>query len=112
MIDGLKIQMTAAELAERLNERIDWHEATASEYEAELRKPESEREDPLEPEHMLEHELKEHRERAGVLRLVRDHLIAGELYLLEERDLQFADLVPEFNMEYVLPRRPPVPEVH
>src|SRR5207249_818107 len=102
MIDGLKIQMTAAELAERLNERIDWHEATASEYEAELRKP----------EHMLEHELKEHRERAGVLRLVRDHLIAGELYLLEERDLQFADLVPEFNMEYVLPRRPPVPEVH
>jgi hypothetical protein len=105
MIDGLKVQMTAAELASRLQARIQWNERTAKQYEEELLKDEADREDPLRPEHMIAHEVQEHRARAGTLTLLRDHLVPGEIYLLGERDLQFADLVPEFSMECVMPPR-------
>jgi len=106
MIDGLKIQMTAAELASRLNERADWNDATGAEYEKQLRLPPHARDDDRVPDHMLEHEAKEHRGRASTLRLLRDHLVPGETYLLCERDLQFADLVPEFSMGICMAPRP------
>ena len=99
MIDGLKIQMSTEELATRLSERASWNDMTADQYERELRKAPLNRDDPRVPDHMLEHESETHRGRATTLRLLRDHLVAGEIYLLGERDLQFADLVPEFSMD-------------
>ena len=67
--------------------------------------PDVDREDPLMPEHMIEHEMREHREQAGVLEMLRDHLVPGEVYELGEMDLRFADLVPDFHLEYTAPRR-------
>src|SRR5690242_7263131 len=99
MIDGLKIQMTAAELAARLAERAAWNDATGEEYEKQLRLPPGARDDPRTPDHILHHECREHRGRASTLRLLRDHLVPGETYLLGEGDLQFADLVPELNLD-------------
>ena len=105
MIDGLKIQMTTEELECRLAERILWHEQVADEYQEEWRRPESEREDQLMPEHMIEHEMREHREQAATLRMLREHLVPAEIYRLTEFDLRFADLVADFHMEHVAPRR-------
>jgi hypothetical protein len=103
MIDGLKVRMTSAELAVRLSERIEWHQRAAAECEAEWRRPGTGREDTLVPEPMLEHEMREHREQAGVLQMLRDHLVPDEVYQLSEMDLRFADLVPDFHVEYSLP---------
>src|SRR5687767_5707893 len=97
--------MSTEELAARLAERAAWHRTLASEYEEELRRDEAERDDPLMPEHMIEHEMREHVEQGAFLELVREHLIPNEIYRLAESDLRFADLVPEFHMEYVAPRR-------
>ena len=105
MISGLRVQMTSGELSARLAERIAWHAQTASEYRRELRLPEDERNEPLMPEHVIEHELHEHQEQVAVLTLLRDHLIPGETYVLGEQDLRFADLAGSFEMIYALPRR-------
>lgn len=105
MIVGLKVRMTSDELARRLAERIDWHQLAAAEYEEAWRRPRVDRDDPLMPEHMIEHEMREHREQAGVLGMLRDHLVPGEVYELGEMDLRFADLVPDFHMEYPEPLR-------
>ena len=105
MIDGLKIRMTAEELTTRLTERIAWHEAAAREYAAALSNTPEGAADGDTPEHLLEHEMREHRDQAGVLAMVRDHLIPGEVYLLSELDLRFADLVPDFHMVFSPPRR-------
>jgi hypothetical protein len=105
MIDGLKVQMTTEALRTRLAERIAWHRRAAAAFEAEWRRPDADREDPLMPDHMLEHEVREHREQAGMLELLRDHLVAGEIYQLGEMDLRFADLVPELHLECPAPLR-------
>jgi hypothetical protein len=105
MIDGLKVQMSTEELATRLAERILWHHQLAEEYEEEFRKPEAQRDDPLMPEHMIEHEMRQHQEEAATLTMLREHLVPNEIYRLTESDLRFADLVPEFQMEYSAPRR-------
>ena len=55
------------EPGQRLAKRIDWHRNLAKEYKTELRQPEAERDDSLMPEHMIEHEM-------------RDHLIPNEIY--------------------------------
>jgi hypothetical protein len=99
MIDGLKVRMTSEALKVKLAERIAWHRHAAVEFERELRRPEGRREDPMIPEHMLAHEIREHREQAGLLEMLRDHLVPGEVYQLGEMDLRFADLVPEFHVE-------------
>jgi hypothetical protein len=102
VIEGLKIQMTAAELGRRLTERIAWHTASARELDEDLQRPESDRRDRLTPEHIVEHDMLEHEEQAEVLTLLRDHLIQGEVYCLSETDLRFADLTPDI---YATPRR-------
>ena len=105
MIDGLKIQMSSEELASRLTQRAEWNEATASGFDAQLRLRPADRDDPLMADQILEHESIEHRARATTLRLLRDHLVPGEIYLLGEQDLQFADLIPELNVEIPMASR-------
>ena len=105
MIDGLRVQMTTGELSDRIARRIAWHRQSAREYARELRLPERERTDPLLPDHLIEQEMLEHSGQAAMLTLLRDHLVPGEIYLLSEQDLQFADLASGFQMAYSLPRR-------
>jgi hypothetical protein len=100
MIEGLKVRMTTEDLRSRLAARIAWHRRAAAAFEAEWRRPDVDREDPMMPEHMLEHEMREHREQADLLEMLRDHVVPGEIYQLGEMDLRFADLVPEFHMEF------------
>lgn len=57
------------------------------------------------PAHMIEHEMRQHQEEAATLTMLREHLIPDEIYRLTETDLRFADLVPEFQLEYSAPRR-------
>lgn len=92
MIDGLKIEMTTEELARRIAARILWHHAAAEHLEEECGRLEAGREGPV-PRRVLEHEVRGHQEQAGVLTLLRDHLVPGEVYRLSELDLRFADLV-------------------
>jgi hypothetical protein len=103
MIDGLKVRMTAEELARRLDERVAWHRRAAAEFEVERRRPHVDREDPLMPDHAIEHDRREHLEQAGLLAMLRDHLVPGEIYELGEMDLRFADLVPEFLLDVPAP---------
>lgn len=105
MIDGLRVQMTTDELSHRIARRIAWHTQSAREYARELRLPERERTDPLLPDDVIEQEMMEHSDQAAVLTLLRDHLVPGEIYLLSEQDLQFADLAAGFQMTCSLPRR-------
>ena len=105
MVDGLKVHMSSEELAQRLAERILWHQQMAEEYEEELRNWDTHGEAASTPEHVVEHQMHEHQEQAATLTMLRDHLIPNEIYRLNELDLRFADLVPEFHMEYSMPWR-------
>lgn len=99
MIDGLRIRMPSEELATRLDERIRWHRQCVGHYAAQLRRADSRLQDPVMPDQVLEHEMREHRQQAAMLTLIREHLIPGEIYCLDEADLQFADLVPDVLLD-------------
>ena len=86
MIEGLRIQMTSDELAARLAERAAWNEATALDYEEQLRRRPAERQYQRVPDHVLQYGAMQHRARATTLRLLLAHLVPGETYLLDERD--------------------------
>ena len=60
------------------------------------RTPEDQTEDePLLPDHICANEAERQDWRADVLGFVRDHIDAAEVYRLGERDLAFAELLPE-----------------
>lgn len=97
MIDGLKVTISGTDLRVKLDERIHWHECRIAHYDRELKRTEEDQteESPLLPEHMLEHERDEHRDRIEVLMLIRDHLVADETYRLGESDLKFSELIAQ-----------------
>lgn len=93
MIDGLKIEMTTAELSERIAERVRWHQQAAEDCERIARRlPPDDDEEPMR-RRVMEHGGREHREQARMLEMLRDHLVPNEVYRLTELDLRFADLV-------------------
>ena len=106
MIDGLKIEMTSDELFTRLTTRIAFHKDGAAGLEERLRGEDHAGEAhgmdaraPFQvtgdaPRHMLEHARDDHYEQAQFLELLREHLIRGEVYRLDEEDLRVADLTP------------------
>jgi hypothetical protein len=98
MIDGLKIEMTTEELSRRIAARILSHQAAAEKLEDERDRLEAGRDGPV-PRRLVEHEIREHLEQAGMLTLLRDHLIPNEVYRLTELDLRFADLVVDVAYE-------------
>ena len=48
------------------------------------------------PRHSLERKHHQHKERAALLTFLRDHLVAGEVYRLDQEDLRFAELLPDW----------------
>lgn len=99
MIDGLKMTMTGAEIRQRLDARVQAHEARAAHWRGLIGKPPADDTDadPASwmPDHICENEAEEHEWRAEVLAFVRDHVDPGEVYRLDEVDLEFGELLPE-----------------
>lgn len=94
MIDGLKLTMTGLELKTKLEERIKTHARNAADYTRELKDPDQNDEAAL-PESVLEGEIEKAHYQIETLSLIRDYIIADEVYRLGEFDLRFADLLPE-----------------
>jgi hypothetical protein len=110
MIEGLKLDVSAEELAQRLSGLIAWHESRARGCDGRLRRlGEIEEEvqnidadldalgwgggyDRL--SEALERKRMHHLERASMLEFLRDHLVAGEVYRLDVEDLRLAGLFP------------------
>jgi hypothetical protein len=96
VIEGLKLTMTGVELRMKLEERIQSHARTAARYARLLKEPDPKDEHPF-PESVLEGEIEKAHDQIETLTLIRDHVIADEVYRLGEFDLRFADLLPEPN---------------
>jgi hypothetical protein len=96
MINGLKLTMHGEALKARVGERIGRLEAAIEQYREGLKmNPKDQTDDhPALPDHMLENMIGECQERIAALTLIRDHIVPGEVYLLDQADLQFAELLP------------------
>jgi hypothetical protein len=113
MIEGLKLDVSAQELVQRLAGLIAWHESRVSGCDDRLQRLcEIEKGIQDIDGHLdglgwdsgygglieaLLRKRTEHRERASLLEFFRDHLVAGEVYRLDVRDLQLAGLLPGFE---------------
>ncbi len=109
VIEGLKLDVPAEELARRLSELIAWHESRARGCDDRLRRlAEIQAEVQNIDEHLdglgwegglerlrgaLERTRAHHRERAGVLAFLRDHLVTTEVYRLDVDDLRLTGLI-------------------
>jgi hypothetical protein len=94
VIEGLKLTMTGLELRAKLDERIQSHARHAADYAKRLKEPDPNEEDPL-PESVMEGEIEKAHDQIETLTLIRDYIVADEVYRLGEFDLRFADLLPE-----------------
>ena len=96
MIDGLRLTIAGEELKRLLDERVDEHRRCAAHWKGELaRTPDDQTDDhPLLPDHICENEAERHEWRIEVLEFIRDRIEPGEVYLLGETDLSFAELLP------------------
>jgi len=94
MIDGLKLTMSGAGLIEMLNTRIRVHHTRARDN-ARLLKDHAAGGGKNMPESVLEREIDQSTDRIEALTLIRNHIVADEVYLLGEFDLRFADLLPD-----------------
>ncbi len=96
MIDGLKLTMQGDALREMVEERIAAHERAVARYRENLAMdPKDQTDDnPCLPDHLLENMIDEREASISALTLIRDHIVPGEAYRLDKRDLQFADLLP------------------
>jgi hypothetical protein len=121
MIEGLKLDVSGQELVERLARLIAWHESRVSGCNDRLQRlGEIEKAIQDIDRHLdaigwdsgygglieaLERKRTEHRERASLLEFLRDHLVAGEVYRLDVRDLQRAGLLTGVESSSLRERR-------
>lgn len=96
MIDGLKLTMRGDAVRDRVAEKIARLERAAESRREDLKmEPKDQTDDhPWLPEHIVENVIEELEERIAALTLIRDHLVPDEIYLLDQADLQFAELLP------------------
>jgi hypothetical protein len=98
MIDGLKLAMSGDEVTSLLNERIDRIRAIIGiKLDAIAGNAPPPRTDYVSqvPAEVVEDEIRQHEHRIRVLTIVRDHVLCDETYLIGQRDLEFAELLPE-----------------
>lgn len=108
MIYGLKLDVKAKELMALLHGRIEHHESKIKSYETQprrgtTRKPVREDDadvskrygDRESPKQRIARKKREHEERAALLKFVRDHVVPGEVYRLDESDLRLTEVMPE-----------------
>jgi hypothetical protein len=107
VIDGFRIEMTADELAQHLNARIEHHRRAAADCEAKrdrleaVAPPDAEPDDEAPmfacwPGYAMELERRgdRHKQSEAALAFLRDHVVAREIYRLGERDLKLLELWP------------------
>jgi hypothetical protein len=100
------LTMSGAGLIEMLNTRIGVHHTRARDN-ARLLKDHVATSAKKMPESVLEREIDQSTDRIEALTLIRNHIVADEVYLLGEFDLRFADLLPEDNwFDYSVDDRP------
>jgi hypothetical protein len=99
MITGLQITIRGEDLSQRISERIRMHEATVGVLEGRIKLREGDLpfdvrvEDGFKTLGELESEREHYRGRVVRLTLLREGLVAGELYALSSADLRLAELV-------------------
>jgi len=99
MTNGLQISLRGDELSRRITERIRQHEATVSVLDARITRRAGDGpfdvrpEDGFETLNELMNERQRYRSRISGLTLIRDNLVAGEVYALTRADLRLADLI-------------------
>ena len=94
MIDGLKIDVTAAELEGHLRERSEYHAARSIAYKSQaVGVQEIQEEDggsvnyTNSPSRSLSESAENHRKKSAYYLFLADHIVKGEIYRLTERDL-------------------------
>lgn len=92
MIDGLKLTMSGLDLQAKLTERIEAHARHAAQCAAAGRAAGPAGEP---PDKAAAREIEYAHAQIETLTLIRDYVIADEVYRLGEYDLRFADLLPE-----------------
>ncbi|HXG88808.1 MAG TPA: hypothetical protein VNJ02_10765 [Vicinamibacterales bacterium] len=97
MIEGLKLTMTGLTLKDKLDDRIKTHARRAADYARRLNDPDAADDDLQLPPSVMEGEIEKAHDQIEILTLIRDHIVADEIYRLGEFDLRFADLLPEEN---------------
>ena len=99
MIRGLQITIRGEELGNRIAERIRVHEATISVLDLRIKQREGDQPFDVRPEDgfktlgELESERQHYRDRAVCLTLLRDNVVAGEVYVLNKTDLRLAEVI-------------------
>ena len=101
MIEGLKLEVPAKEIAQLLDERIKEHRENAEEDEASAKRlTGTEREDDdddgiydVNPIKRLQRRAAQERERETALTFLRDHLVKGEVYRLTADDLRTLEVL-------------------
>ena len=99
MITGLQINMRGEDLSQRLTERIRKYEATVSVLDGRIKDREGDLpfdvrvEDGLKTLGDLETEREHYRGRVLLLTLLRDSVVAREIYVLSRADLRLAELI-------------------
>jgi hypothetical protein len=106
VVDGFRIEMTADELIQHLDARIEHHRSAAAECETKRIRFEAVGSLPEEEEGEmpflawpgygaeLERRVEGHRRKGTTLTFLRDHVIAREIYRLGEGDLRLLELWP------------------
>jgi hypothetical protein len=92
MIEGLKLDFTAEELEKHLTERISNHNERTEFYSRQADSLEAGRAEAQQytngdPIRSLRESESQHRNRMVLLTVLRDHLVSGETYRLDEGDL-------------------------
>jgi hypothetical protein len=92
MIEGLKLDFTTEELADHLSRRVEHHQERANFYEKQATALETggaqaQQYSGGDPLRSLRDSLTQHLNRATLLGVMRDHLVPGETYRLDENDL-------------------------
>jgi hypothetical protein len=107
VVDGFRIEMTADELMQHLDTRIQHHRSAATDCDAKRIRFEAVGSLPDEEESEapflgcwpgygteLERRAESHRRKEATLTFLRDHVIAREVYRLGEHDLRLLELWP------------------
>ena len=99
MIRGLQITIRGEELSNSIAERIRVHEATIGALDVRIKQRERDQpfdiraEDGFKTLGELESERQQYRDRVLCLTLLRDNVVAGEVYVLNKTDLRLAELI-------------------
>lgn len=98
MITGLHFDFPSEELKQRLAERIQHHKDRQEFYEKQAGSLQAGGAEAMEytggdPVKALQDKARQHQNRGELFRIFHDHIIPGEVYRLEEKDLLALDLI-------------------